>query len=187
MPLEQKKLNKLIAKYHIRNIILDLFYYSIIFLSAYLFDKWLEMLCYVIAYTLIRSEFTKAVHGSDFTESHTKAIKYCRRITFVVQLASLIFIISVNISRYVNLMLAVVLGYLNFFVKDYLEFYVVSKLVFFKGMSEDDIPVDLVGTERTIMVQYYVKRYKLDKIAFNVGYSVDNVKKIKSKIIKRYS
>ena len=74
MPLEQKKLNKLIAMYHIRNIILDLFYYSIIFLSAYLFDKWLEMICYVIAYTLIRSVVTKAVHGSGCTGSRIIAI-----------------------------------------------------------------------------------------------------------------
>ena len=54
-------------------------------------------------------------------------------------------------------------------------------------MTEDDIPKDLVGIEKEIVLQYYIKRYKLDKIAFNVGYSVDNVKKLKAKIIKRYS
>lgn len=180
-------MNKLILKYKIKNILLDLLYYVIVFVCAYFFNKWFEMFCYILTFTIIRGEFTKAVHGSDFTESHTKAIKYCRRITFVVQIISLIFIISVNISKYINLILAVILGFINFFVKDYIEFHITTKLVFFKGMSEDDIPMDLVGTERIIMVQYYVKRYKLDKIAFNVGYSVDNVKKIKSKILKRYS
>ena len=44
-----------------------------------------------------------------------------------------------------------------------------------------------LGIEYDIILQYYVKRYKLDKIAINLNYSVDNIKKLKAKIIKRYS
>ena len=154
---------------------------------AYLFNKWFEMCSYIVTYTIIRSEFSKAVHGKDFTESYSKGIKYCRYITFSIQLISLIFIISVDLSKYINLILAFVLGIINLFAKDYLEFYFKSKVVFYKGMAENEIPDDLKGIERDIMVYYYVKLYKLDKIALCVGYSVDNIKKIKAKIKQRYS
>lgn len=177
----------LILKYKIKNIGLDLIYYIILFALAYLFNKTFEMIIYVVSYTIIRSEYYKQIHGKDFTESYSKGIKYCRYITFGVQIISLVFIISVDISKYVNLLLAFILGIINFFAKDYLEYIIVNKIVFYKGMNESDIPSDLAGIEREIIVQYYIKRYKLDKIAFNVKYSVDNVKKIKAKIIKRYS
>lgn len=180
-------MNNVILKFRIKQILLDLMFYTTIFILAYLFDKWFEMCSYIVAYTIIRGEFSKAVHGKDFTESYSKGIKYCRYITFSIQLISLIFIISVDFSKYINLILAFILGIINFFAKDYLEFYVTNKIVFYKGMTEDDIPKDLVGIEKEIVLQYYIKRYKLDKIAFNVGYSVDNVKKLKAKIIKKYS
>ena len=99
---------------------------------------------------------------------------------------TIIFIIKVAISRYVNLILAFVLGIINFLGKDYLE-YKINKVIFYKGMKVDDLPKDLKGIEYDIILQYYVKRYKLDKIAFNLNYSVDNIKKLKAKIIKRYS
>lgn len=54
-------------------------------------------------------------------------------------------------------------------------------------MKVEDLPKDLKGIEYDIIYQYYVKRYKLDKIAINLNYSVDNIKKLKAKIIKRYS
>ena len=182
-----KSLTRLIKEEKIKNVIKDTIFLLIIIALAYIFDKWYEMLVYIITFSFIRLEFSKAVHGKDFTELYSKGIKYCRYITFVIQIISLIFIIKIDISKYVNLLLAFILGIINFFAKDYLEYIIVNKIVFYKGMNESDIPSDLAGIEREIIVQYYIKRYKLDKIAFNVKYSVDNVKKIKAKIIKRYS
>jgi hypothetical protein len=82
--------------------------------------------------------------------------------------------------------LAGLLGIINFLAKDYLE-HKVKKIKFYKGMLAEDIPDDLVGIEYEIIYQYYVKRYKLDKIGYNLNYSKDNIYKIKAKIIKRYS
>lgn len=178
-------MKKMIIKYKIRNIVLDVIYYSIVLVSAWLFNKWLEMICYVLAYTLIRSEFIKQVHGSDFAKAN--AVSWCRNITLLVQMLSIGIIITIDISKYINLVIALLLGFSNFYVKDYFEVFIVNKTTFYKGMEEIDMPEDLVGIEREIMEQYYIKRYKLDKIAFNVNYSVDNVKKLKAKIIKKYS
>ena len=140
----------------------------------------------MVTYTFIRDEFEKAVHGSDFTTSAHKGIVYCRIITTIVQLISIIFLVKVDISKYINILLAGVLGIINFLAKDYLE-HKVKQIKFYKGMSAEDIPKELVGIEYEIIKQYYVLRYKLDKIAYNLNYSADNIYKIKAKIIKRYS
>ena len=179
-------LNSIIRKNNIKNFIYDFSAYLIIFILAVIFDKWLEMLVYITTYTIIRSEFTKMIHGKDFTESYAKGIVYCRIITFVVQAISITFLIKANISRYGNMILALALGVINFFAKDYLE-YKVKKTIFFKGMTKEQLPTDLKGVEYDIMYQYYVKRYKLEYIAQKVSYSISNVKQIKANILKRYS
>lgn len=140
----------------------------------------------MITYSLIRNEFTKAVHGSDFTTSSHKGIVLCRFITTIVQLISIIFLVKIETLKYINIGLATLLGVINFLAKDYLE-YKIKKTIFFKGMLVDNIPQELKGIEYEIIYQYYVKRYKLEDIAINLDYSIDNIKKIKAKIIKRYS
>ena len=176
--------NQIIFTFRLKNILLDILTLLVVFLVAFLFDKLFESIVFVLTYTIIRDEFTKAVHGSNFTDSASEAIIYCRIITFVVQIISVFFIAKVDISRYVNILLAIALGIINVFAADYIECKF-KKITFYKGMKE--MPKDLQGIEYDIMYQYYVKMYKLDKIAMNTGYSVDNVKKIKAKIIKRYS
>lgn len=182
---KKKNLNSIIRKYRIKNTIYDLLCLAIVLIVAFISDKLIEFLTFMLTYTLIRSEFTKAVHGSDFTDSAHKSIVYCRIITTIVQLISIIFLVKVDISKYYNILLGIQLGVINFFAKDYLE-YKIKKIKFYKGMSAEDIPKDLVGIEYEIIYQYYVLRYKLDKIAYNLNYGYDNINKIKAKIIKRY-
>lgn len=183
---KKKNLNSIIKAYKRKNLLISLLHLLCVLIVAFIFDKLIEFLIFMFTYTIIRSEFTKAVHGSDFTNSAHKGIVYCRIITTCVQLISIIFLIKVDISKYINILLAVLLGVINFFAKDYLE-HKVKKIKFYKGMSAEDIPKELVGIEYEIIYQYYVKRYKLDKIAYYLQYSYDNVYKIKAKVIKRYS
>ena len=179
-------MKKAIFKFKLKNTLISLLYLIVVFIFAFINNKLYECFAFIFTYTIIRCEFTKAIHGSDFTKSAYKGIVYCRIITFVIQIISIIFIIKIDISKYVNLILAFILGVINFLGKDYLE-YKLNKVVFYKGMKVDDLPKDLKGIEYDIILQYYVKRYKLDKIAINLNYSVDKIKKLKAKTIKRYS
>ena len=183
---KKKNLNSIVRAYRIKNLLFGLLHLIFVLLIALLFDKLIEFLTFMLTYTIIRNEFTKAVHGSDLTDSAHKGIIYCRIITTCVQLISIIFLVKIDISKYINIVLACVLGLVNFLAKDYLE-YKIKKCKFYKGMLAEDIPSDLKGIEYEVIYQYYVKRYKLDKIAYNLSYSVDNINKIKAKILKRYS
>lgn len=183
---KKKNLNSIIRAYRIKNLLLSLLHLLGVLIVAFISDKLFEFLIFMITYTFIRDEFEKAIHGSDFTTSAHKGIVYCRIITTIVQLLSIIFLVRFDISKYINIGLAGLLGIINFLAKDYLE-HKVKKIKFYKGMLAEDIPVELVGIEYEVIYQYYVKRYKLDKIAYNLNYSADNIYKIKAKVIKRYS
>lgn len=183
---KKKNLNSIIRAYKTKNLIISLLHLLFVLVVAFISDKLIEFITFMFTYTLIRSEFTKAIHGSDFTDSAHKGIVYCRIITTIVQLLSIIFLVKVDISKYINLLLAVLLGIINFLAKDYLE-HKIRKIRFYKGMSADDIPKDLTGIEYDIVYRYYVKREKIDKIAYNLNYSYDSIYKLKAKVIKRYS
>lgn len=186
MKKKNKSLNSIIRKYRIKNTIYDLLCLLVVLIVAFISDKLIEFLTFMFTYTFIRSEYTKAIHGSDFTTKAHKGIVYCRIITTIVQLVSIAILVKVDISKYYNIMIGVELGVINFFAKDYLE-HQIKKIKFYKGMLAEDIPSELIGIEYEIIYQYYVKRYKIDKIAYNLNYSYDNIYKIKAKIIKRYS
>lgn len=185
MQKKKNSLNRIILENKIKNLTISLLYLLFVLFIAFIFDKLIEFLIFMVTYSFIRNEFTKAIHGSDFTASSHKGIVYCRIITTLVQIISIIFLVKIDISKYINIGLAFTLGVINFFAKDYLE-YKIKKTIFYKGMNENEIPQDLKGIEYQIIYQYYIKRYKLDKIALDLCYSVDNVKKIKAKIVKRY-
>lgn len=186
MQKKKKNLSKIILENRIKNLTISLLHLSFVILIALMFDKLIEFLVYLITYSTIRNEFSKAIHGSDFTNSSNKGIKYCRIITTLVQLISILFLIKSNISLYINVILAFILGVINFLAKDYLE-YKIRKTTFYKGMKVEELPNDLVGIEYEIMYQYYVKRYQLGKIAINLGYSIENIKRIKKKVALFYS
>ena len=183
---KKKNLNSIIRAYKTKNLIISLLYLLCVLVIAFISDKLIEFITFMFTYTLIRDEFAKAIHGSDFTESAHKGIIYCRIITTIVQLVSIIFLVKVDVSKYINILFAVGLGVINFLAKDYLE-HKIRKIRFYKGMSVDDIPKELSGIEYHIIYQYYVKRFKIQKIAFNLNYSYDNIYKIKAKVVKRYS
>ena len=111
-------MNKAIFKFRLKNTLISLLYLLIIFIFAFISDKIYEIFTFILTYTIIRCEFTKMIHGSDFTKSAYKGIVYCRLITFAIQIISIIFIINIDISKYINLILAFILGIINFLGKD---------------------------------------------------------------------
>lgn len=183
---KKKNLNKIILKYRLKNLAISLLHLLVVLVVAYISDKLIEFLTFMVTYSFIRNDFNKAIHGSDFTNSAHRGIVLCRIITTIVQLISIIFLIKIDISKYFNILTGVLLGIINFFAKDYLEL-TIKKAKFYKGMLAKDIPKELVGIEYEVIYQYYVMRYKLDKIAINLCYSYDYVHHLKANIIKRYS
>ena len=114
---KKNTLNRIIKKYRIKNTIYDLLFLLFVLLVAFINDKLLEFITFLLTYSIIRNEFTKAIHGNDFTKSASKGIIYCRYITTIIQLISIMFLIKIDITKYFNILLAVCLGIINFLLK----------------------------------------------------------------------
>lgn len=161
-------LNSIILKHRIKNTFWDFLAYLAVFILAYIFNKPYEMFIYIITYTFVRNEFTKAVHGKDFTSSYAKGIVYCRIITIVVQTISIIFLININISRYVNVLIGILLGIVNFFAKDYLEYHIVKNNLWLMNEETLDglcVKYNLSDTARKRLKLRYIDKLKMKEIA----------------------
>ena len=181
-------LNKIILKHKIINALWDLLSYSVVIILAYILNRPYELFVYVISYTFIRAEFSKAVHGKDFTSSYVKGIIYCRLITMVVQAISIILLISVDISRYVNVLMGISLGIFNFFAKDYLEYHLVkTNLWLMNEQILEDLCVkhNLTDLAKNRLRMRYIEKKKIREIADIEKVEVESIEEFFRKLKKR--
>lgn len=148
-----------------------------ILLFAFLNDKLLEIITTIIFFFIFRKRFEK--------QYHAKSLIHCSIISIIVFIILTRIALRFSISILFIIILTFLTNLISFYVRDYLDKNI--KTTFYKGMNADELPNDLSGVEYDIMNLYYVKRKQLEYIAGAVNYSVDNVKKLKAKILKRYS
>lgn len=159
---------------------------TIVLATSSIFGVLLEMSLFIIYFYFIKELFSKQFHADTIVKSPSKAVALCFTITFLTQFTFIFILVHFELSFYTNIYLGIGLGLFSYMLQDYLESKF-KKLVFFKGMKVEDLPNDLVGIEYEVMKRYYVDRYQIKEIASDLGYGIDNIKKIKAKIIKRYS
>ena len=181
-------LNNIIFKEKLIDALYDLLAYTVVIILAIVLNKPFELFIYIISYTFIREEFTKAVHGKDFTSSYAKGIIYCRLITMAIQTISIIYLINIEVSRYVNILCAVSLGALNFFVKDYLEYHLVkTNLWLINEEILDNLCVkhNLSELSRKRMKMKYIDKMKNKEIAEFECVEVESIEEFFRKLKKR--
>lgn len=159
---------------------------TIVLATSSIFGVLLEMSLFIIYFYFIKELFSKQFHADTIVKSPSKAVALCFTITFLTQFTFIFILVRFELSFYTNIYLGIGLGLFSYMLQDYLESKF-QKIVFFKGMKVEDLPNDLVGIEYEVMKRYYVDRYQIKEIASDLGYGIDNIKKIKAKIIKRYS
>lgn len=159
---------------------------TIVLATSSIFGVLLEMSLFIIYFYSIKVLFSKQFHADTIVKSPSKAVALCFTITFLTQFTFIFILVHFELSFYTNIYLGIGLGLFSYILQDYLESKF-QKIVFFKGMKVEDLPNDLVGIEYEVMKRYYVDRYQIKEIASDLGYGIDNIKKIKAKIIKRYS
>ena len=159
---------------------------TIVLATSSIFGVLLEMSLFIIYFYFIKELFSKQFHADTIVKSPSKAVALCFTITFLTQFTFIFILVRFELSFYTNIYLGIGLGLFSYILQDYFECKF-KKLVFFKGMKVEDLPNDLVGIEYEVMKRYYVDRYQIKEIASDLGYGIDNIKKIKAKIIKRYS
>lgn len=174
-----------------RELLIWLLYNVLLLLIAFIFERFLQMLVFILLFNFFHNTFHYRFHSDDIEKEPIKAVRLCKIITIIVEILFLIFCKELDISLYSNLaiMVSVCLGncLLGLII---VKIYKYKECVIRKGMNENEL-IEICNQkclndfEKSILIDYYCKGYKLDKIAIKNQYSIDNIKKIKSKLLKR--
>ena len=159
-------------------IVYNLFTVFVIFFIAYLFDSVIECIFITVSFWINKFAFGKPFHAKDS--------KTC----FIISCVSYIIINKLAASTIgITYLWQVVLGVMFSFITSRFVEKTIRKL--YKGMPIEEFDEAILKVTDKDSLQYkicrmfYVDRKSELEIAHNVGYSIDNIKKIKSKINKK--
>lgn len=100
----------------------------LILLFASLFNKFFEMLLFILSYQLINNAFYYQFHAETiFSDSAIKATRMCKIISICIELFYLIFCKHFNVSIYANLGLIILVGVMSALVQFYLERVIINQ------------------------------------------------------------
>ena len=159
-------------------IVYNLFSMFMIFLIAYIFDSVIECIFITLSFWINKFAFGKPFHAKDS--------KTC----FVISCASYIILNKLATSTIgITYLWQVILGVMFSFITSRFVKKTITKL--YKGIPIEEFDDAVLNVTDKDSLQYkicrmfYVERKSELEIAHNVGYSIDNIKKIKAKINKK--
>ena len=129
----------------------------------------------------------RAVFGKSY---HCNSIITCTSLSCAVFVCATRLSLPPYVSTLCNVLIGCLVAYTMYVMYYFMKYTNSQGITLSRGMSKEALnemcsTLNLNEIETKIMFKYYVERKSLQYIANNVGYSIDNVKKIKAKIIKR--
>ena len=159
-------------------VVYNLFSMAVIFFIAYLLHSVIECIFITLSFWINKFAFGKPFHAKDS--------KTC----FIISSASYIILNKLATSTIgISILWQVILGVMFSFITSRFVKNEVKKL--YKGMPIEEFnnkilkATDKNSLQYKICYMYYIDRKSELEISHNVGYSIDNIKKIKSKINKK--
>ena len=159
-------------------IIYNLFSMAVIFLIAYFLNSVIECIFITLSFWINKFAFGKPFHAKDS--------KTC----FIISSASYIILNKLATSTIgISLLWQIILGVMFSFITSRFVKNTIKKL--YKGMPIEEFDnkilkiTDKDSLHYKICYMYYIDRKSELEISHNVSYSIDNIKKIKSKINKK--
>ena len=164
-------------------LMLAIFQFMLVFTLCYFINSttW-QFVVIFVSFCIMRAVFGKSYHANSIITCTT--------------LSCVVFVIATRLSLppYISILCNVIIGLLvayMMYVLYYFNKYTTSQgITISRGMSKESLDEilsnhNLNEIETKILTDYYVKRKSLQYIATSVGYSIDNVKKLKAKLLKR--
>lgn len=166
----------------IRHIIYGLLQYIGAFLLGIIFNRLIEILIIIPLFFIFRSRYEKTFHAKTMLE--------CTLYTL------LMFLIICLIARpiYESILLTIILCYVTtqilYYIKDYIDLLKVKNIPIYIGMNRDTLKqkcqiYGLNDIETDVLIMYYCDRMKRWQIGNKLGYSEDNISKIKKKALDK--
>lgn len=141
---------------------------------------WLQFAIIFVVFAFMRATLGKSYHSNSVTKCTSVAV-----LTFTCAT-------QIALPTYISVQINILIGFLLAFImyKLYTEEFnaEADRLSVCRGMDKEQMVIicdryNINGLSRDIMIYFYCDRHKVDKIAFMVGYSNDNVAKLKKQAL----
>lgn len=164
-------------------IFLSIAQFAIVGLCCYFINQViLELIIIVVSFFIFRKIFGKCYHANSVIKCTT--------------LSALVFVIATRLSlplwmsTLCNVLIGCLVAYTMYVMYYFVKFTTMTGITIHKGMCLEDLNslCDLYNVneiDKTILVEYYVNRKRLDTIAYKLNYSIEAVKKRKANILKK--
>lgn len=142
--------------------------YNLILLAvAFFFDRFFQMLMYVLFFNLMMNCFRYRFHASTIIKDNIKAVKYCKLITLCVEIVFMIFCKNLSASIYLNLCIIFSIALSNALIEFYAEKTIinVASLHDFEVLTRLCNEAKLTDNATKRMIMRYVERKSYDEIA----------------------
>ena len=135
-----------------------------------------------VSFVIMRHVFGKSYHAD--------SVLTCTVLSCFVFLLATKLVYPSYITILFNVIIGCLIAYIMHIWYYYIKYTSSNGITIYKGMSQEDLDNlckihNLKPIEYNILNCYYIKKYKLDKIAIAYDYSVDNIKKIKANALKK--
>lgn len=162
----------------LKNRIGYILYCITILIIAYFFDRFFQMLMFILFFDFLQNCFFKRFHAESITDDPIKAVRYCKIITIAVEIVYLIFCNKLDISLYNNLFIIFMVATSNALLQFFLENIVIRKV----KLSDLETLTSLcnkahlteIATKRMIM--RYVEKKKIKEIADIEKVEIETIK-----------
>ena len=164
-------------------VFLSIFQITIVGVSCYFING------VILEYIIIALSFfiLKKVFGNCY---HADTVIKCTTLSIAIFVTATRLSLPLWMSVFCNVLIGCLVAYIMYVMYYFIKFTTTTGITIHKGMSLEDLNslCDLYNVneiDKTILVEYYVNRKRLDTIAYKLNYSIEAVKKRKANILKK--
>lgn len=162
-----QEMNKLKIKL-IQNRIIYIIYCVCILFIAYIGNRFLQMLIFILFFNFIQSCFTARFHAETIIkDSYIKAGRLCKIITFIVEMTYLALCTDLNVSLYSHLFLILGIATLNCLLQISFTSVVAKKLKYYNYEELNLIceKVNISYQAKQRLISHYIEHKTIKEIA----------------------
>ena len=164
-------------------IMLSIFQIALVGISCYFFNNTtIEYLIIILSFFIMRKIFGKSYHADSVIK--------CTTLSLIIFLCATKLSMPQYMTIICNVLIGCVVAYMMHVWYYYIKYTSSNGITLCKGMPTESLielreRYNLNELEFNILNDYDVKRHKLERIANKYNYSIDGIKKIKGKIVKK--
>ena len=166
-------------KLKLKSLITYLIYNIFLLAISYFFNRFFQMLIFVLFFSFIQNCFRYRFHADTIQDEPIKAVRLCKVITIVVELIYLAFCKDLDISIYSNLFIIFLIAFINCLLEFALENFII-KADYLKDkekLMELCIRAKLTQNATNRMILRYIENKTFKEIADLECVDVETIKK----------